>query len=363
MIEYNLHHVNGLYFELTSDGGKNLEYDVTFEDLDRNEIVYKTKLKPKSWARLSRKYLSNIRIHVRLDEKQVKRIDFFEHMVGKRVFINFESKALGDTIAWIPYCEEFRKKYQCRVVVSTFHNHLFERVYPTLKFVERGVVVHDIVGMFDIGWFFDKEKEPNSPQTIPLQATATEILHLAYKEVRPTLDFTPSQRPIDRPYVCISTLSTANLKYWHYWQDVIDFLVGNGLKVYEISKDETHYKNVEPIDDKSIRNVMNLLHHCDFYMGLSSGLSWLAWAMKKKVYMIANFSLKDHEFQSNCIRITDESICHGCWNNPLFKFNRGDANWCPEHEDTPKIFECHKSISADRVILELVNNQGLVHVN
>jgi autotransporter strand-loop-strand O-heptosyltransferase len=66
--------------------------------------------------------------------------------------------------------------------------------------------------------------------------------------------------------------------------------------------------------------------------------------------MIANFTNSDHEFSKNTIRITNESVCHGCWHNPLFRFNKGDWNWCPEHENTPRQFECHKSISAEKVI-------------
>ena len=98
---------------------------------------------------------------------------------------------------------------------------------------------------------------------------------------------------------------------------------------------------------------MNYLRHAKFYIGLSSGISWLAWAMRKKVFMIANFSTKDHEFQTDCIRITDESVCHGCWNNPMHRFNKGDFFWCPENEDTPQAFECHKVITAERVINEI----------
>jgi autotransporter strand-loop-strand O-heptosyltransferase len=98
---------------------------------------------------------------------------------------------------------------------------------------------------------------------------------------------------------------------------------------------------------------MTYLHHSEFYIGLSSGISWLAWAVRKKVFMIANFSLKEHEFQTDCIRITDESVCHGCWNNPAFRFNKGDWGWCVEHEDTPQAFTCHKVITADRVISEI----------
>ena len=34
---------------------------------------------------------------------------------GKVVYIIFQSKGLGDTLAWFPYVEEFRKKYNCKV--------------------------------------------------------------------------------------------------------------------------------------------------------------------------------------------------------------------------------------------------------
>ena len=98
---------------------------------------------------------------------------------------------------------------------------------------------------------------------------------------------------------------------------------------------------------------MNYLHHADFYIGLSSGISWLSWGMRKKVFMIANFSRKDHEFQTDCIRITDESVCHGCWNNPKFLFDKSRWEYCAEHEETPQAFECHKVIKADRVIDEI----------
>jgi len=72
--------------------------------------------------------------------------------------------------------------------------------------------------------------------------------------------------------------------------------------------------------------------------------------------MISNFTTPDHEFQSNCIRIVNKDVCNGCWNNPVFKFNKGDWNWCPEHEDTPRHFECHKSISMETVLEAIKNN-------
>ena len=130
MITYNIHHVKGLFFELTGDGGKNREYDVSFVDRKDNSTIYETKLKVNSWSRLERKYLSDIAVFVRYEGRTIKQINFLEEIKGKRVFISFESKALGDTLAWMPYCLEFAKHYDCKVIVSTFKNFLFEKVYP-----------------------------------------------------------------------------------------------------------------------------------------------------------------------------------------------------------------------------------------
>ena len=114
----------------------------------------------------------------------------------------------------------------------------------------------------------------------------------------------------------------------------------------------------EKLDDTSLQNVMNYLHHADLFIGLSSGISWLNWAIGKHTLMISNFTKADHEFQQDCTRITNTDVCHGCWNNPVFKFNKGDWKWCPEHEDSSRQFECHKSISVNDVAIAV---KALVH--
>jgi autotransporter strand-loop-strand O-heptosyltransferase len=307
------------------------------------------------WSKLNRRYLGNYFVEIWDKGFLKKRISFLEHIKGKKVFISFESKSLGDTIAWIPYCLEFKKKYDCEVVVSTFLNFLFEGAYPELTFVGRGKTVHNIIAMLEIGWFWNKDKEPQHPATIPLQKSATNILALEYNEIVTDLDFLPKQRPIEDKYITISTFSTSALKHWDKsnWQMVVDYFVNHGYKVVEVSKDNSDLSNIQNIEDVSLENTMNYIHHSDLFIGLSSGLSWLSWALKKKVVMISNFTTKDHEFQSNCIRITDESICNGCWNNPMFKFDKGNWWYCPEHEDTPKQFECHKRITPQKVIQEI----------
>jgi hypothetical protein len=108
---------------------------------------------------------------------------------NNRFLICFDSKSLGDNIAWMPYAEEFRKKHDCKVVLSTFWNDLFEKEYPDIEFIGRGEIVHNIQGQYNIGWYmpWDANKNPNDFRTIPLQQTASDILGLEYKEIRPKI--------------------------------------------------------------------------------------------------------------------------------------------------------------------------------
>ena len=229
MLTYILHHVKGLYFELTGDGDKDREYEVSFFDRQSKETLFKTKMKKGGWARLDRKYLSDIAVIIRYEGRTIEQINFLDKIKGKRVFISFESKALGDTLAWIPYCLEFAKHYECKVIVSTFKNFMFKNSYPELEFVDRGEVVSDLIGMFEIGWYWDKTKEPVNPILIPLQQSASSILHIPHKEVVPIIDFKPLARPMQEKYVCISIYSTSQCKLWYYWQEVIDFLTSKAL--------------------------------------------------------------------------------------------------------------------------------------
>jgi len=358
MITYKLTHVNGLHFDLIDDEGKGREYDVVFVDrrtaklgyfLPQSEIIYETKMKPGSWAKLNRKYLSDIAIFIKYQGRTIKQINLLDELEGKRVFIVFESKSLGDSIAWIPYCLEFQEKYKCHVIVSSFKNDLFEKAYPELEFVGRGVVVHNIMAQVELGWFWDESKEPVNPVTIPLHHAASNVLALEYKEIQPRIAFTPKERPILNKYICISTRSTSQCKHWYYWKELIRELQEMGYAVFEMSQ-EADDLGADKLEDKSLENVMNYLHHADMFIGLSSGISWLNWGIGKHTVMISNFTKADHEFQGNCTRITKTNVCNGCWNNPMFRFDKGNWNWCPEHEDTPRQFECHKTISVDTVI-------------
>ncbi len=356
MFKYNLNIVDGLYFEL-QDTPEDKEYLVKFLERKNGETkqLYSVNLKKGHWGKLNKKYLSDFIIEICDGDVVLETISLLNYIRGKKVFITFESKSLGDTLAWVPYCLEFKKQYNCEVVVSTFLNDMFESEYPELTFVGRGVSVYGIVGMFRLGWYWHEDFEPNTlPQTIPLQQAATNILNLPFVEICPRMSFRPDPRPISQKYIAISVNATSGCKTWPHWKELIKYLTKDkGYVVVDVSKEGTNIEGVTPVFDKSTQNLMNLIHHSEFFIGLGSGSSWLAWALKKHVVMICNFSEYGHEFTTNCTRIIDTSVCHGCWNNKNFKFDKGDWNWCPIYKGYDKHFECQRAITPERVIEEI----------
>ena len=345
-IEYFFNNVDGFYLEIK--GKDNEEY--TVEIYEKDNLVYTNKIKLNSWIKLNKKYFAEYNFLIKKGD--VVLLNESLNLKHKNVYVSFESKSLGDNIAWIPYCEEFRKKHECNLIVSTFWNDFFKSTYPNITFVNPGDVVQNIFALYRIGWFWDKDKEPEKPNLIPLQKTASNILGLDFKEIKPEISY-KKDKVYDFKYVCIATHSTAGCKYWHYpngWQNVVDYLNNVGYKVIHVSREKTELNNVIQIDDDSIGNTMSVIYNSELFIGLSSGLSWLSWALNKHVIMISNFTEDDHEFTSNCTRITNPDVCNGCWNNPMFKFDKGDWYWCPEHKGTDRQFECHKSITPEMVI-------------
>ena len=137
---------------------------------------------------------------------------------------------------------------------------------------------------------------------------------------------------------------------------MVDWLNAQGYKVMVISKQKTNLKNViDKTGDFPIEHRINELKWCEFFIGVGSGLSWLAWATGKKVVMISGFSNPICEFKTNNINVHNFNVCNGCFNK--YDFDRGDWNWCPEHKDTDRHFECSINITPQIVIDRIVNSK------
>jgi autotransporter strand-loop-strand O-heptosyltransferase len=284
------------------------------------------------------------------------------NLENKTVLISFETKAIGDTLAWAPYAIELMNEKKCKVVLSTFHNEWFEgsNDYKDISFIKPGESTNcDVV--YRLGWFKDDNQTwrkfdnyPTQINLIPLQQTATDILGLEYKEINYSLNFTPKARPIKKKYVVFGPQSTAGCKEWVFenWVTLSKMLKELGYEVMILSLKKYNIDGVIHNHTKDWSEVMNILFHADFFIGLSSGLSWMNWALGKKTVMIAGFSENNHEFSYNMTRVSN-NLCIKCWNDPVLTFDGGDWDWCPVYKGTERQHICQKSITPLQVFNSL----------
>jgi len=360
-INITYHFVDGPFLELLGSGNK--PYTFIFSD-ENGRQDHRSSLTPNHWTRSNRKWFTDWVLSINDGDKTI-----FEHQYdakGKKVMISFDSKSLGDTLAWIPYCEKFRIKHRCRVVVSTFWNDLFKDVYKGLEFVPPGTVTSDIYASYTIGcWDGDLNKNKFDWRETPIQKICADILGLEYEEIKPRIKRPDKQLKISKPLVTISEGSTAGCKQYQYldgWQAIVDYLKENGYEVAVISKESTTLVGVTDLTNKPIEETMSAIVSSEFYMGVSSGPSWLAWALDVPVVLISGCTNTWNEFQSGVIRVINKDVCHGCLNNKNVVFDRGEWHWCL-HKDTPKHYECTKSISPRMIIDEMEKKQWAVKKN
>jgi autotransporter strand-loop-strand O-heptosyltransferase len=358
------HFIDGPFIEIKDAGDK--EFLVEFIDTETNKTEYSTTIKNNTWSRCYIRYFKKWLIkatEINSDKVYSHRLD----LKGKNVLISLGSSSLGDTLAWFPHIEEFAKKHECKVYVSTFKNSLFENNYRDLIFVNPGVVINNIYASYEIGWFYDDDrfdggKNPRDFKDIPLQATTTDILGLEHSDLRPRLVIPDLGRKIEEPYVCIGMHSTAQAKYWNNptgWQEVTDWFISKGYKVVMLSLEEDGYmgnyypKGVIGVEgEKTLANAMNYLKYSHMFIGIGSGLSWLSWSVGTPTVIISGFSSPITEpTTENVIRIFNSKSCTSCFNR--YRLDAGDWNWCPDQKGTDRQFECTKSITGEHVINEI----------
>jgi autotransporter strand-loop-strand O-heptosyltransferase len=356
---FNMNFIEGAFFEIL--GGPDREYNVQFINKKTGQIVHKSNIKKDHWVKASISYFVDWSIFV---DDGLNSYEFKPDYAGKRVYIALDSKALGDTLAWFPYAEEFRIKHNCKVICSTFWNHFFESEYPEIEFVKPGEVVNNIYAMYTLGWFYNSDgsfnnlKVPGDFRDQSLQKTASDILGLEFEEIRPKI-----KKPVaglKEKKVTIAMHSTAQCKYWNNktgWQELVDNLLLNGYEVVMVSKEEDGYmgnkypKGVTLLMDTSLESVMFEMLTSQMFIGISSGLSWLAWSLGVKTCLISGITTPESDFTPTVRVSPKESVCRFCFNKE--KLDAGDWNWCPKYKGTDRQFECTKTITAQDVIAEI----------
>lgn len=277
--------------------------------------------------------------------------------------VHLESSSLGDTLSFMGQIEQMNSErdYE-RLAVRTHKQFLFDWEQLATLGIEKSE--WDSGDGYPQNWqgvgvfqtkdeCSNSERHPRDWRTIEMGAIAADQLGIKYVERRPTLApiFLEKHPSADARGVCIATKSTAQAKYWNHptgWQDLVNKFKSKGIPVYYISKEDTDLSDVEHIKD--LVDVAQYMNTTNRLVGISSGLSWFAWALGIDVALISGFTWEFVEFNAT-VRIINRNVCSGCWT--WSRFDRGDWNWCPQNKGNERHFECTKTITPEHVWQEL----------
>ncbi|WP_455656845.1 autotransporter strand-loop-strand O-heptosyltransferase, partial [Phascolarctobacterium sp.] len=168
-------------------------------------------------------------------------------------------------------------------------------------------------------------------------------------------------RRIKEPYVCIAAQASSQAKYWNNgrgWLNVVRHLKELGYRVLCIDRENNYgmgsryniipYGAEDFTGRRPLQERIDLLYHADFFVGLSSGLSWVANGVGIPVVLISGFTLPINEFATP-YRVISYHVCNGCWNDTRVVFDHKDFEWCPRHKGTDRQFECSRYITPEAV--------------
>jgi autotransporter strand-loop-strand O-heptosyltransferase len=366
----------------------NGKWRVRLRDLDTGNILFESENKG-AFVNSAKRWYVRFRVEVwTIDDKPggepvpVMTHDFDPQ--HQDVLIQFPVGTLGDILAWFPYANRFAEKFgQCRVTcaLSGLIIPLLSDAYPNLRLVTHEEVaeyklVDEMYATYSLGVFFGDESndwQPTDFRLVGLHRTAGYILGVDPSEEPARLALPDESRPIEEPYAVIAVQSSSGCKYWtnpNGWREVVAFLKEHGYRVICIDQKPVHGFGLmwtqipngaeDETGDKPLIERARLLRHASLFVGLSSGLAWLAWSAGVPVVLISGFTHPTNEF-STPYRVINWHACNSCWNDPRHRFDHKDFLWCPRHKDTARQFECTRLITPAQVkqVIETIPGFGV----
>ena len=344
------------------------KWHVRLRDLDTGNMLFETTI-AQGFINSSKRWFVRFRIEVWEDEAIVLQHDYDGR--DQQILVQFPIGTLGDTMGWFPYAARFAEVHGCKLTcaMSALIIPLFRDAYPHIEFVtHEDLDVTRYYGSYCLGLFFDDTDcvwQPTDFRAVGLHRTAGYILGVDPAECAPQISLPDESRPIPEPYVCIGVQSSSGCKYWNNpggWRAVVQWLKQHGYRVICIDQKPMHGTGLiwthipngaeDHTGDRPLTERARWLRHADGFVGLSSGLAWLAWAAGTKVLMISGFTHPTNEFTTPW-RVHNWHACNSCWNDPKLRFDHKDFLWCPRHANTPRQFECTRLITTEHVVATL----------
>lgn len=345
-------------------------YHLRFWNADTGLALFDADVKPNTVIVSAKKYC--IRFSMKIT-RQVTGETVFEHtmdMKDKNVVVQMPVSTIGDSIGWFSYLERFQMKHGCNlhVVMNDKVRAIFESQYPDFHYIGAD----DVAGVapyacYYLGLFFngDTNYQPVDFRECGIHRSAAYILGMRTKDeladMPPRVDLS-ARKSIRGKYAVIAVQASAQCKYWNNpfgWDGVIRFLKQNGYRVLCIDRDRVYgtgitWNHIPNGSEDFTGNIplqerINIIKDADMFIGLSSGLAWLAWCCHVPVVMISGFSLPKTEFYTP-YRVINYDVCNGCWDDVRNQFDHADFLWCPRHRDGEHRFECTRFIMSEQVI-------------
>jgi len=214
----------------------------------------------------------------------------------KTVYIHLLSNSIGDTIASTPYVSEYQKKHGVNVIFNINDPYIFllNESYENIEFVGRNDVV-EYDEKISIDYVFNKSIQGGYAEQLGFENPPY---------IRPIVSIPELLRPIKNKYIALGVHSTCQIKYWNHpngltsqgdstnWNELSSVLRKRGYTPVTVEKTDFYgippfYNGVPSKSNKQIGKTLldavNIINHSDFYIGLSSGMSWVAHALGKKV--------------------------------------------------------------------------------
>ena len=300
-------------------------------------------------------------VDVFLDDKPVFSHDF--DLEGQEVFIDADHRAIGDTLVALEDIREFQRIHGCHVIckVADGMADFVRRYYPWLR---QGSFLTESTYASYVLWPWMDMSRPIASRIdgkrIPMLQIGKEMLGIA-KPVPKSVIAPLRKRQIQEPYVCIGVQASSARKAWLYpggWDVVVEYLKSMGYRVLCIDRErrtEEKDRGMEIVmpegaedftGDIPLGERLELLAYAESFIGLGSGLSWLAYYADCPVVMIGGFSEDWHEFPTP-YRVANRMVCNGCYNDIRVSYLSG---FCPYHQGTDRELECQKRISPRQVI-------------